>query len=135
MRAAMNAAVMAGRKRAEALMVDTVRVERESGTTLDPDTLEEVPAYTTVYEGKARVQRAAGLTTQDRVVGGYEVGVGTLLAQLPLSALGVKRGDRFTVAAVDPVTDPDLLGVTATVQANLTKTHPTKRTLICEEVT
>lgn len=129
------AALSEMRAQAEALMQDTVTVDRDTGeTTLDPDTLAETPVYATVYTGKARIQRSAGLTTQDRVIGGYEVGVGTLIGQLPLSALGIKRGHRLTVTALGPLSDPDLLGVTATVQANLTKTHPTKRTLLCQEV-
>jgi hypothetical protein len=41
---------------------------------------------------------------------------------------------RVTVTEVAANTDPDLLGLVATVQANLTKTHPTKRTLVCEVV-
>ena len=69
------------------------------------------------------------------VVGEREFGVNALTAQLPLTSLGVKRGDRVEVTAIGPLTDPDLLGAVATVKVNLTKTHATKRTLVCEEVT
>jgi len=74
------------------------------------------------------------LSPREQVVGGFEFGVKSLLAQLPLSAVGVERGMRVTVVGVGPLTDLDLLDVVATVQANLSKTHPTKRTLVCEEV-
>lgn len=121
---------------AESMMRDTCVVERDTGeTTLDPDSLEEVPVFETVYEGKCRVQRpGASVGGSEPVVGESEFGVQTVHGQLPLSALGLKRGMRFRVTAVGAGTDPDLLGLVATVQANLTKTHATKRTLVCEEV-
>lgn len=124
------------RREAEALMVDTLTVDVPTGdTTLDPDTLEEVPEYgAAVYTGPGRVQRPGSLSPRDNVVGGFEFGVKAILAQIPLSATGITQGARVTVTAVGPLTDPDLLGLVATVQANLTKTHPTKRTLVCEEV-
>jgi len=116
-------------------MVDTVRIERDLGTTtLDPVTLEEVPDWALVHEGKGRVQRPGQLSPSERVVGGVEFGINALLVQMPLSVVGVKKGHRATVVALGPDSDPDLLGLVATVQANLTKTHPTKRTLVCEEV-
>ena len=122
------------RAHAESMMVDTVTVERQAGTTLDPVTLEEVPAFVGVYAGPGRVQRPGALSPNDAVVGGFEFDVRAVLAQLPLTATGILAGDRVTVAAIGATTDPDLLGLVATVQANLTKTHPTKRTLVCEEV-
>ena len=122
------------RAEAESLMQDTLTVERPDGTTIDPDTLAEVLAFVSVYTGKGRIQRPGSLAPHDVVAGGYEFDERALLTQLPLSATGIVSGDRVTVTAVGPLTDPDLLGLVATVQANLTKTHPTKRTLVCEEV-
>lgn len=122
------------RAHAESLMVDAVLVERPDGTTLDPDSLEEVPEFTSVASSQARVQRPAALSPRESLSGGFEFGVNTVLVQLPLSVTGVSKGDRVTVTALGPTTDPDLLGMVATVRANLTKTHPTKRTLVCEEV-
>ena len=131
---AIAAELPALRREAESLMVDAVLVERQSGTTLDPDTLAEVPAYVPVYSGPCRIQRPGALSPRESVAGGFEFDVRAVLAQLPLAAVGILAGDRVTVTAVGPLTDPDLLGLVATVQANLTKTHPTKRTLVCEEV-
>jgi len=123
------------RAHAESLMTDTVRLERVTGSTPDPVTLEMVDTYETVYEGEGRVQRSGQLSPHESVAGEVEFGVNALMVQLPLSASGIKKNDRVTVVAVDPVSDPDLLGLVATVRANLTKTHATKRTLVCEEVT
>ena len=121
------------RAQAESMMTDTILVERQTGTTPDPVTLEDVATWATVHEGLGRVQRP-GNQPAETVAGEVEFGVSTVLVQLPLSVTGIKRDHRVTVTAVGPLSDPDLLGLTATVQANLTKTHATKRTLVCEEV-
>ena len=122
------------RAHAESMMVDTLTVEHQTGVTVNTDTLAETPVFVTVYSGRGHIQRSGALSPSDQVAGGFEFGIGTPLAQLPLTATGIRKGDRVTVTAVGPLTDPDLLGLVATVQANLTKTHPTKRTLVCEEV-
>lgn len=135
------AALPGMRAEAESLMRDTCRIERrrldEDGNpvrTMDPDTFEYTDTYDEVYAGRCRIQRPGTSAAQGASAGEFEYGVQTLLAQLPLSAEGIERKDRLTVTAVNALSDPDLLGVTATVGANATKTHPTKRTLICEEV-
>ncbi len=123
------------RSEAESLMVDTVLVERATGgVSTDTLTLEETLEYTTIYVGAARVQRV-DIQPNDQVVGEVEFSLLRLNVQLPLSVTGIERNDRVTVTAIGPVTDPELSGVVAAVQANLTKTHPTKRTLVCQEVT
>ena len=121
------------RAQAESLMVDTVLVQQATGeTTIDPVTLAEVPAFTDVYAGPARIQRPGSLSPRDQVVGDFEFNIEAVLAQLPLSAVGISYGMRLTVTAVGAISDPDLVGLVATVRANLTKTHPSKRTLVCE---
>lgn len=128
-------AVLAGRAAAESLMVDTLLVEvKTGGMTTDPVTLAEVPVWAQVYAGPGRIQRPGSLSPREQVAGGFEFDVRALLAQLPLSATGISQGMRVTVTAIGPLTDPDLLDVVASVQANLSKTHATKRTLVCEEV-
>ena len=123
------------RAQAESMMRDTIRVERDNGGfTRDPVTLEDTPTFDTIYDGSGRVQRSGQLSPHETVAGEVEFGVNALMVQLPLSALGIRKGDRVTVTAVGPVSDPDLLGLKATVQANLVKSHATKRTLVCEEV-
>lgn len=121
------------RAHAESLMVDTVLVQVATGeTTIDPVTLAEVPAFTDVYAGPARIQRPGSLSPRDDVAGAFEFNVEAILAQLPLSVTGIRYGMRLTVTAVGPLSDPDLVGLVSTVRANLTKTHPSKRTLVCE---
>lgn len=124
------------RAHAESLMVDSCTITR-AGTgagTIDEGTGAVIPpASSTVYSGKCRVQRPGTSTSPRADTGGYEIGVGTLFAQLPTTATGIRRGDVFTVTASP--NDPDLMGLDARVEANLAKTHATKRTLICEEAT
>lgn len=123
------------RAQAESMMRDTVKVERDTGaTTKDPVTLEEVPVWATVHEGPARIQRTGQVSPREQVVGEVEFGINAVIVQMPLAAVGIEKGHRVTVTALGPESDPDLLGLAATVMANLTKSHPTKRTLVCEEV-
>ena len=129
-----ESAVLAGRAAAEALMVDHCTVKHQTATTPGPN-LEEVPVYETVWSGPCRVQRSGALSPREASgAAGYEFGIDSILAQLPLSASGIKRGHVFVVDGLGDESDPDLLGLTATILSNLTKTHATKRTLVCEEV-
>lgn len=124
------------RAEAEALMVDECTVTRAAvtgGAINEADGTVTPSSPTVVYSGPCRVQRPGTSSSRQADTGGYEVGVDTVLVQLPFSAVGVRRGDDFTVTGIGDLTDPDLLGVTAEVRANLCKTHSTKRTLICEE--
>ena len=131
------------RAHALSLMVDSCTITRrrldedgEPVREMDPVTLELTDVWDEVYAGRCRVQRpGTSVGSAEPVVGEREFGVNALTAQLPLTSLGVKRGDRVEVTAIGPLTDPDLLGAVATVKVNLTKTHATKRTLVCEEVT
>ncbi len=133
---ALTAALPELRQQAESLMVDSCTVTRATGaTTLDPVTLAEVPVFAAVWSGACRIQRSGALSPREvSGAAGYEFGIDSVMAQLPIAATGIQRGDVLEVTAVGPVTDPDVLGMKATVQANLAKSHATKRTLICEEV-
>lgn len=137
---AIAAALPELRAHAESMMVDAIRIDRQrldgSGDpvqTMDPVTLELTDVYDLVHEGKARVQRT-DLQAQEPVVGGVEHSVERLDVQLPITVTGIKHRDRVTVTAVGVISDPDLLGLVATVMTNAAKTHATKRTLACEVV-
>lgn len=127
----------------ETAMVDSCTITRqrldedgEPVEVMDPVTLELVPAVDDVWSGVCRIQRpGTSVGSAEPVVGEHEFGVDAVHVQTPFVAAGIKRGDRVTVTAIGPLTDPDELGLVATVKANLTKTHATKRTLVCEVVT
>lgn len=121
------------RRHAESLMVDTLRVERITGEVMDPDTLEMVPTFETIYEGPGRIQRWNGAGSgAEPVVGGREFGLDTFFAQLPISASEATELDHVTV--VEAKHDPALVGLSGTVRSARGKTHATKRVLVCEEV-
>lgn len=129
-----QSATLRGQAAAERLMQDTGRIRRPNGTTLDATTLAQVPAYTNIWTGPCRVQRSGALSPSNSAAGGYEFGIKSVIAQLPIASTGMRRGDVFDVTAIGPVTDPTLVGLTATIEADLSKSHATKRTLVCEEV-
>lgn len=131
------------RAHAESLMVDSCAIVRrrldedgEPVREMDPDTLEYADVWDEVYAGRCRVQRpGAVMVGREPVVGGVEFNVETVHVQVPLAALGVKADDRVTITAVGATSDPENLGLVASVRTNQHKTHATKRTLVCEEVT
>lgn len=157
---AIAAALPELRAHAESLMVDSCSITRrrldESGEPvreMDPVTLELTDVWDEVYAGRCRVQRpGAVMVGREPVVGGVEYNVETVHVQVPLTVLGVKADDRVTITAVNGIddhetlraaflanplegSDPDSLGLVASVRVNQHKTHATKRTLVCEEVT
>lgn len=140
---AIAAALPELRAHAESLMVDSCTITRrrldedgEPVREMDPVTLELTDVRDEVYAGRCRVQRpGAVMVGREPVVGGVEYGVETIHVQVPLTVLGVKADDRVTITAVGAISDPDSLGMVLSVRVNQHKTHATKRTLVCEEVT
>lgn len=140
---AIAAALPELRAHAESLMVDSCTITRrrlgEDGLPvreMDPVTLELTDVWDEVYAGSCRVQRpGAVMVGREPVVGGVEFNVETVHVQVPLTVLGVKTNDRVTITAVGAISDPENLGLVASVRTNQHKTHATKRTLVCEEVT
>lgn len=124
-------------------MVDSCTITRrrldadgEPVREMDPETLELTDVWDEVYAGRCRVQRpGAVMVGREPVVGGVEYSVETVHVQVPLTVLGVKADDRVTITAVGAISDPDSLGMVLSVRVNQHKTHATKRTLVCEEVT
>lgn len=129
------------RAHAESMMVDSCLITRqrldpngEPVRTMDPDTLELTYVWDEVYAGKCRVQRFRGQGLSDVMAGEVEFGKAYLQLQVPIAVLGVRPKDRVTFTAVGAISDPALLSEVATVVDDLSKTHATKRTLMCEVV-
>lgn len=140
---AIAAALPELRAHALSLMVDSCAITRrrldESGEPvrdMDPVTLELTDVWDEVYTGRCRVQRpGAVMVGREPVVGGVEYSVETVHVQVPMTVLGVKADDRVTITATGAISDPDSVGMVLSVRVNQHKTHATKRTLVCEEVT
>lgn len=101
----VEAALAAGRSAALQLMRDTCLIERKTGETTDPDTLEIVEMWETVYEGVCRVKPRS---SREAEWGEQEVTLHQYSVHLPWDAApAVQRVDRFTTLTSD---DAWLLG-------------------------
>lgn len=131
-----TSAILRGRTAAERLMVDTVTVTRLDpvATTTDGETGVVTKVYTTVYTGKAKIQRT---TRASRVtptnVGEAEVFLARLELHLPVAVLDVASDDIATVTA--STLDPDLVGMVFHVRELAAKTFQTARRFGIELVT
>lgn len=102
---ALEAALAAGRREHEALMVDTVRLYRQAPDAFDRSTGSAVPGQqTTLYTGKARVKPVAQSTGEDVQAGEREVILREYEVALPWSTVlqgggRVLAGDRIEVQA------------------------------------
>jgi len=125
-------ALARGRALAESLMTDSCTIRRVTGTVTDPDTGRVTPTYTSVYEGRCRVQQQQ---VQARAV---EPGEAHLLmlrleVHLPMSVTGVAAGDEVVITA--STHDPDLVSRVFVVRELAHKSHATARRLGVEEKT
>lgn len=127
-----EAATLAGRAAAEALMVDQCTITRAS--TAEPVFNEETGGYapgapTTVYEGPCRVKPRDNV---DRVVqaGEQPISLWPYLVSVPMSTLDVQLDDRITITLA--ALDPALLGLALRVRQVLKGSHITARRLGCE---
>ena len=124
--------VARGRRAAESLMTDMLRVTRASGRPVtDPVTGVVSTPSVTVYEGVGRVQ-ARPNATAPKVVEGVQVYVlSALVVQFPASAdLLVDDEVEVLASAMDPL----LVGRTFRVKASPRKTHATMTRCEAEEV-
>ena len=129
-----RASVLArGRIAAEAGMVDTCLIERQTGTTTDPTTGVVTPTWSTIYTGVCRMQESGGwpreITTapdQPQLAVNREL-------QLPVSTSGsVRAGDRATITAA--VNDAAAVGRQMWLRGQPTKSEATSRRFTVEEI-
>ena len=95
-----------GRRAAESLMTDHVQIRRVVGSTVDPLTGEDSPEYTTVYEGKAKLQSFEGYEASREVISHSSV-VQRMSIHLPVGSYRSSVGD---VARIVRSVDPLLVG-------------------------
>lgn len=95
------------RAAAEGLMVDACLVGRPAEVYTDQTTGQVVNAYTTVYEGKCKIQITAGQSAHPEA-GGAEFTVQQLRLDIPVAAGPVAVDDTVTVTAC--AQDPQLVG-------------------------
>lgn len=122
----------AGRRAAEALMVDECVIRRRTGETTDDESGVVTPTYTTVYAGRCRVQQPSA-TAQERESGEAALLMLRFELQVPMSVIGVAADDEVEITA--SVHDPDLVGRQFVVRGLAHKTHATARRMQVEERT
>jgi hypothetical protein len=92
-------ALLRGRARAEALMVDECIIRRGDGTTTtDPDTGEVTEVGTDVYAGKCKVQSREGAAASPDA-GGHSFVVVSRQVHIPANAADVRDGDVVTITS------------------------------------
>lgn len=108
----LHMALMAGRRRAESLMLDQCRVTHKGGTVTDPVTGVPAPAVNTVYEGRCKVQTSGGLAAENTEGGivealGAVTPVWSMYVHFPYGTTGLLPGD---VCEITEAADPNLKG-------------------------
>lgn len=128
-----TAAVLAGRRAAENLMVDTVAVSRRSSEPVtDPETGKVTFPEVTIYEGKGRIQvNAPSENTVDTA--GASFTVQTMSLHVPVSAGPFRVGDLVEIRA-SPL-DPHRVGHTMSIAGLHEKTLATAQRLKIKQTT
>jgi hypothetical protein len=123
-----------GRAAAERLMVDACLIRRRTGESTDPDSGVITPTYSTVYEGKCRVQQSTGSSsaTEEDAGEAHQLMV-RFEVQIPMSVVGVQADDEVLITA--SVHDPDLVDREFLVRGLAHKTHAVMRRLQVQEAT
>jgi len=83
--------VLAGRREAEALMVDSCRITSAGDVVTDPDTGEVTRTRTTVYEGRCKVQSKDSATSNPEA-GGATFTVVSRQVHIPANAAEIHDG-------------------------------------------
>lgn len=112
-------------------MLDACEVKRPNGTTFDEVAGRDVPAYTTLFASKCKVQ-ARELAPRESEVGGHTATTVRLSVHLPVSAGEVTTDDLVTITA--SVYDAQLVGRVFRVVAPVGKSFATARRVEVSEV-
>ena len=127
------------RTEAESRMKTTVAIQYETGTTVDPATDADVPAYTTAFSTKARI-KSAGLQVGLAEVGGRTAAESKRELHIPVGSVDpwddvrASGGVTALVTAVAPTDDPTLLGVRLVLSGPAPGSQTTARRLQVTEV-
>lgn len=122
-----------GRAAAEALMVDAVTVQHQTGSTTDQDTGVVTPTYSAVYSGKAKIQQSSPATAPSDV-GEAAVFVGQLTLHLPVTSTTALVGPDDLVTVTACTLDGSLVGQTFRLRGPAHKSFATARRFPMVEV-
>jgi hypothetical protein len=126
-------ALAAGRRAAEAGMIDSCRITRVTSTLVDERTGKAAGGtIDLVYEGRCRIQQAQAEGQREDIAEASLVLL-RLELQLPATTTGIREGDDAEI--LTSVNDPDLAGRTLKVRDLAHKSEATARRIQCMEVT
>jgi hypothetical protein len=129
-----EAVLTSGRSAAESLMVDTGVMRRSTGRTeQNPFTDEETEVYADLFTSRCKIQ-TRNLQASSAEVGGRTAVTVRVELHLPVTVAAVQTGDVWEVTAVDPISDPQLVGRKFRVIGPVGKSFATARRLEVEEV-
>ena len=124
--------VLAGRRAAEALMVDACEIGPPPQTTFSRDVGDYITASAApVYVGVCKIQRPA--RARDADAGGDDPGVGDLEVHVPAGTDGIERNHVVTITAAS--LDAELVDRTFRVLNVPARTFATAIRLPCQEIT
>lgn len=112
-------------------MTATCKIERKTGRTIDESTGAYIDTYTTVYEGKCKVQTFESYE-QSPEAGGHTYTLMRLHLHVPISATGIQVDDRATITA--SASDSDLVGAVFRIAGDFAKDHATARRFPVERI-
>lgn len=129
-----RASVLArGRVAAEAGMVDTCTITEDTVTSTNQDTGVQTISTATIYSGPCRVQQHVPGGARPSDVGEAYKLMLRLEVQLPMSATGLRVGQKVRIDS--SLSDPDLTGRVVRIHELAHKTDATARRIGVEEVT
>lgn len=114
-------------------MTDTCQIQRQTGTTTNPNTGVVSPTWSTIYDGACRMQERGGWSRDIAVAPDQPQLAINRELQLPVSTSGsVRAGDRVTITAC--VNDAGMVGRQMWLRGQPTKSEATARRFTLEEI-
>lgn len=127
----------AGRRAAEARMLDTFDIKVPAGTgkpAYDPTSKTTSPAYTVLFTTRGRVKAGVGLTVREAEVAGRTSAAVVRELHIPASSPLVPPGAIAFCTAVDATSDPTLLGALLRLAGPAPGSQTTARRLEVTEI-
>ena len=132
---ALGAYLSTLRSEAESRMLDTFEIGVPTGgTTYDPATQADVETIEPLFTTKGRVKVSGGLSARDSEAGGRTVVTVTRELHIPVNSPAVPTGAVAVCTAVDPTSDPTLLGARLRLSGPTPGSQTTARRLEVTEV-
>lgn len=129
----LDSALSAGRRAAEARMLDTFEIRRPTGGYTMVDGV-ETPASDLIFTTPGRVKVSGGLAVRDAEVGERTSASVVRVLNIPVGSQAVRTGDIAVCTAVHETSDPSLLNARLRLDGPAPGSQTTARRLQVTEV-